>query len=378
MSLDWFEAGDRPSPLPFPERDMSRFWSEVVHILTPYVPGEQPKLDDLVKLNTNENPYGPSPKVLEAIREAAGDTLRLYPDPNADRLRAAIADCHAGHGIRPEQVFVGNGSDEVLALVFLALLKHDKPVLFPDITYSFYPVYCALFGIAHEEVPLDEGFRIRVQDYDRPGGGIIFPNPNAPTGRWLSLDDIETLLEAQPDSPVVIDEAYVDFGCESAAGLVNRHPNLLVTHTLSKGRSLAGLRAGFALGHPDLVEALDRVKNSFNSYPVDRLAMAGAIAAMEDQEYFERTRRAVMRSREGLAADLTALGFEVLPSAANFLFVRHPAREGVELAASLRRRSIIVRRFETPRIDQFLRISIGTDAQCRRLVDALREILAAT
>lgn len=357
---------------------MSRFWSKVVHALTPYVPGEQPKQRDLVKLNTNENPYGPSPKVLEAIREATADTLRLYPDPNADRLREAIAECHAAHGIQPSEVFVGNGSDEVLALVFLGLLKHDKPLLFPDITYSFYPVYCALFGIDHELVPLDETFQIQVKDYARPNGGIIFPNPNAPTGRWLTLDDIEALLRANPDSPVVIDEAYVDFGCESAAGLIRRHPNLLVTHTLSKARSLAGLRMGFAMGHPDLVEALDRVKNSFNSYPIDRLAMAGSIAAMRDREYFEKTRHAVMRSREALVADLKAIGFEVLPSAANFIFARHPAREGAELAAALRGRSIIVRHFKQPRIDQFLRISIGTDAQCRILVEALKEILAAT
>ena len=355
---------------------MSRFWSKVVHSLTPYVPGEQPKQRDLVKLNTNENPYGPSPKVLEAIREATADTLRLYPDPNADRLREAIAECHAAHGIQPSEVFVGNGSDEVLALVFLGLLKHDKPLLFPDITYSFYPVYCALFGITHELVPLDETFRIQVKDYARPNGGIIFPNPNAPTGRWLTLDDIEALLQANPDSPVVIDEAYVDFGCESAVGLIHRHSNLLVTHTLSKARSLAGLRMGFAMGHADLVEALDRVKNSFNSYPIDRLAMAGSIAAMQDREYFERTRHAVMRSREALVADLKALGFEVLPSAANFIFARHPEREGAGLAAALRRRSIIVRHFKQPRIDQFLRISIGTDAQCRILVEALKDVLA--
>jgi histidinol-phosphate aminotransferase len=353
---------------------MSQFWSKVVHTLTPYVPGEQPKLENLVKLNTNENPYGPSPKVLEAIRAATADTLRLYPDPNADVLRAAIAEYYDAQGIQPRQVFVGNGSDEVLALVFQALLKHDRPLLFPDITYSFYPVYCALYGIDYEAVPLDEGFQIQVQDYRRPGG-IIFPNPNAPTGRWLTLDSIERMLEANPDVPVVIDEAYVDFGCESAAGLINRHPNLLVTHTLSKGRSLAGLRLGFALGQAELIAGLERVKNSFNSYPVDRLAMAGGIAAMADRDYFDRTRQAVMASRAALVADLQSLGFEVLPSAANFIFARHPDREGAGLAASLRQRSIIVRHFNLPRIDAFLRITVGTDSQCRALVEALREIL---
>lgn len=358
------------------ERDMSRFWSKVVHNLTPYVPGEQPKLTNLVKLNTNENPYGPSPLVLEAIQVATADTLRLYPDPNADHLRQSIAGFYGTQGIEPRQIFVGNGSDEVLALVFLALLKHDKPLLFPDITYSFYPVYCGLYGIEYDLVPLDETFQIRIEDYLRPNGGIIFPNPNAPTGRWLTLGEIEALLKANPDSPVVIDEAYVDFGCDSAVTLVNRYPNLLVIHTLSKARSLAGLRMGFAIGHPELIEALDRVKNSFNSYPIDRLAMAGATAAMEDRDYYEKTRHAIMASRERLVADLEDLGFQVLPSVANFIFARHPQRDGAQLSASLRERSIIVRHFKLPRIDQFLRITIGTPEQCRVLVEALREILA--
>ncbi len=356
---------------------MSRFWSQVVHTLTPYVPGEQPKLTGLVKLNTNENPYGPSPRVLEAIRAATADSLRLYPDPNADRLRQAIAGCHRAHGIEPPQVFVGNGSDEVLALTFLALLRHERPLLFPDITYSFYPVYCGLYGIEAVRVPLDEHFQIRVEDYARPAGGIIFPNPNAPTGRWLALTEIEALLAAHPDAPVVVDEAYVDFGCDSAVSLVNRHPNLLVVHTLSKARSLAGLRLGFAIGHPGLIEALDRVKNSFNSYPVDRLAMAGAIAAMEDQAHFERTRRAIMASRATLVADLQALGFEVLPSVANFIFARHPGRDAAQLAGALRQRNIIVRHFKQPRIEQFLRITVGTDPECRTLAEALKEILDA-
>jgi len=354
---------------------MNPFWSEVVHRLTPYVPGEQPRLQDLVKLNTNENPYGPSPRVLEAIREATGDGLRLYPDPNADRLREAIAGFHADQGIRPGQVFVGNGSDEVLALAFQALLRHGRPLLFPDITYSFYPVYCGLYGIESIQVPLDGGFRIRIEDYARPNGGIIFPNPNAPTGRWLALADLEALLAAHPGSPVVIDEAYVDFGCESAVALVNRHPNLLVVQTLSKARSLAGLRLGFAIGDPGLIEALDRVKNSFNSYPVDRLAMAGGIAAMADRDHFEWTRRAIMATRGALVADLADLGFEVLPSAANFVFARHPARDAQELAAALRARNILVRHFRQPRIDQFLRITVGTDPQCRVLTAALKAIL---
>jgi histidinol-phosphate aminotransferase len=353
---------------------MSRYWSTVVKGLTPYVPGEQPKLANLVKLNTNENPYGPSPRVLEALRGEINDGLRLYPDPNADRLKAAVASFFGD--IEPRNVFVGNGSDEVLAHVFLALLKHERPILFPDITYSFYPVYCGLYGVGYQTVPLDDAFAIRVEDYARPNGGIIFPNPNAPTGRALPLADIARLLDANPDSVVVIDEAYIDFGGESAVALVNKYPNLLVVQTFSKSRSLAGLRVGFAVGHPDLIEALERVKNSFNSYPLDRLAIAGAVAALEDREWFDRTRQAVIRSRTKLVADLQALGFEVLPSSANFVFARHPAHDAEKSALALRQRSIIVRHFRQPRIDQFLRITVGTDEQCEALVAALREIAA--
>lgn len=352
---------------------MSRYWSDIAKSLTPYVPGEQPKLANLVKLNTNENPYGPSPKVLAAIREQTGDSLRLYPDPESSALRAAVA---AAFGtIEAPQVFVGNGSDEVLAHVFMALLKHERPILFPDITYSFYPVYCRLYGVAGETVPLTDAMEIRAEDYLKPNGGIIFANPNAPTGRALALGDVERIVAGNPDSVVVVDEAYVDFGAASAVPLVNRHPNLLVVHTLSKSRSLAGLRVGFAIGHVDLIDALNRVKNSFNSYPLDRLAIAGATAAIEDREWFERTRQAVIRSRAKLSADLAELGFEVLPSAANFIFARHPQRDGGALALQLRSRSIIVRHFKLPRIDQYLRITVGTDEQCATLVSALREIL---
>ena len=354
---------------------MSRYWSEVVKHLTPYVPGEQPKLPNLVKLNTNENPFGPSPRAIEAIRGELGDALRLYPDPNADQLKTTIATCH---GVDCRQVFVGNGSDEVLAHVFLGLLRHARPVLFPDITYSFYPVYCGLYEVPFETVPLADDFSIRVDDYCKPNGGIIFPNPNAPTGRLLPLAEIERLLEGNSDSVVVIDEAYVDFGGDSAVSLISRFPNLLVVHTLSKSRSLAGLRVGFAIGDADLIEALERVKNSFNSYPLDRLAMAGAIAAIDDRVHFERTRRAVMATRARLVDDLAGLGFEVVPSAANFVFVRHPARDAATLALALRERNIIVRHFRMPRIDQHLRITVGTDAQCAALVSALREILGPT
>jgi histidinol-phosphate aminotransferase len=348
---------------------MSKFWSPFVKDLVPYVPGEQPKLARLVKLNTNENPYGPSPKAVAAMQAELGDSLRLYPDPNSDRLKQAVADYY---GVQPAQVFVGNGSDEVLAHAFHGLFQHDAPLLFPDISYSFYPVYCGLYGIAYEQVPLDAQFQIRVEDYARPNGGIIFPNPNAPTGRVLTLAEIERLLQGSPDSVVVVDEAYIDFGGETAIGLVDRYPNLLVTQTLSKSRSLAGLRVGLAVGHPDLIEALERVKNSFNSYPLDRMAIVGAAAAFEDREYFQQTRAAVIASREGVVSGLEALGFEVLPSAANFVFARHPGKDAAALAAGLREQGVIVRHFKAARIDQFLRITIGAPEQNQALLDALQ------
>ncbi|MBI1285309.1 MAG: histidinol-phosphate transaminase [Thiobacillus sp.] len=353
---------------------MSRYWSAVVHGLTPYIPGEQPKLAKLVKLNTNENPYGPSPRVLDAVRAEAADTLRLYPDPNSDRLRAGIG---AYHGVTPDQIFVGNGSDEVLAHAFMALLKHDKPILFPDITYSFYPVYCGLYEIAYRAVPLTESFEVRVDDYLTPNGGVIFPNPNAPTGRLLALGEVERLLLNNQDSVVVIDEAYIDFGGQSAVELVERHPQLLVTRTLSKSHALAGLRVGYAIGQSHLIEALNRVKNSFNSYPLDRFAQAGALASMEDRAYFEGICAKVVATRTGLVTKMEKLGFEVLPSTANFIFARHPAHDGAKLATALRERSVIVRHFSKPaRIAPFLRITVGTDAQCDMLLAALKAIVA--
>lgn len=347
---------------------MSKFWSPFVKDLVPYVPGEQPKLSKLVKLNTNENPYGPSPKALEAMRGELSDNLRLYPDPNGDRLKQAVASYY---GVQASQVFLGNGSDEVLAHIFHGLFQHDAPLLFPDISYSFYPVYCGLYGIPYEAVALDEQFQIRVEDYQRANGGIIFPNPNAPTGCLLALEAVEQMLQANPDSVVVVDEAYIDFGGQTAISLVDRYPNLLVTQTLSKSRSLAGLRVGLAVGHPDLIEALERIKNSFNSYPLDRLAIVGAAAAFEDQAYFEQTCRQVIDSREQLVAQLTDRGFQVLPSAANFIFARHPEQDAAALAAKLREQGVIVRHFKQQRIAQFLRISIGTPEQNQALLDAL-------
>ena len=355
---------------------MSRFWSPVVQTLTPYVPGEQPQMQRLVKLNTNESPYGPSPKALAAINSQTNDDLRLYPDPEGVALKQAIAKLH---GLNPNQVFLGNGSDEVLAHVFAGLLKQNKPVHFPDITYSFYPVYCKLFGIEYQTIPLGNDFEINTSDFSKPNGGVIFPNPNAPTGRSIARLEIEKLLAKNKDSVVVIDEAYVDYGTQSCVPLLRGSQcpeNLLVVHTLSKSRALAGLRVGFALGHPTLIEGLERVKNSFNSYPLGRLAQAGAIAAIEDQAHLETTSAKVIQTRTKLVEQLHALGFDTLPSTANFIFTRHPKHSGATMYQALRDRGIIVRHFQSARIEEFLRITIGTDEQSGELVAALKEILS--
>ena len=352
---------------------MSKYWSDFVHQLEPYVPGEQPKLSKLVKLNTNEHPLGPSPKVLEVIRAEADERLRLYPDPDSGQLKDAIASYY---GVGRDQVFVGNGSDEVLAHLFLGFFKQDKPLLFPDITYSFYKVYCGLYQIEYEAVPLDETLAIAVDDYLKPNGGIIFPNPNAPTGRLLSLSEIERLLQANTESLVVVDEAYIDFGGESAITLVNQYPNLLVTQTLSKSRSLAGLRIGLAVGDAALIDGLNRIKDSFNSYPLDRLAIAAGAAAFDDKAWFEKGCDLVISQRDWLNHELAQRGFESVPSAANFIFTRHPQHSGESLAQGLRDQGVIVRHFGKPaRIADFLRITVGTAEQNKMLVDALDTLL---
>jgi len=351
---------------------MSRYWSEIVKELTPYVPGEQPKMPNLVKLNTNESPFGPSQRAIEAVRSSAADTLRLYPDPQCARLREALADYHR---VSPDEVFVGNGSDEVLAHAFAGLLKQGKAVLFPDVTYSFYPVYCRLLGVDHETIPLDSEMRVRIDDYRDHGGAIILANPNAPTGIALPRAEIERLVRERADAPVVIDEAYVDFGAETTVPLIRDYPNLLVVQTLSKSRALAGLRVGYAIGDKALIEALTRIKDSFNSYPLGRPAQAGAIAAIEDEAHFQRTRLAVIANRTRLSADLVRLGFNVLPSSANFVFARHPERSGQAVAAALRERAVLVRHFSGPRVSDFVRITVGSEAELGRLIDALAEIL---
>lgn len=350
-----------------------RFWSPEVRELEPYVPGEQPKIQNLLKLNTNENPYPPSPKVVEAVQAVLtqqADALRLYPDPDATALKQAIAK---QQNIDVSQVFVGNGSDEVLAHIFKAFFLQDEPILYPDITYSFYPVYSQFFGTKTKEIPLNENFEIEAKDYIQPNGGIVITNPNAPTSIAMGLPDIEQILKANPDRVVVIDEAYVDFGAESAVGLVNRYENLVVCQTTSKSRSLAGLRVGFAIAQPHLIAALEAVKNSFNSYPIDRFAIAAAVASFEDQAYFEEQLQKVISSREKLVDDLTALGFKVLPSKANFIFASHSVHDAGKLAQKLREQGIIVRYFNKPRINQFLRITVGTDEQNMRLVQTLKQ-----
>lgn len=334
--------------------------------------GEQPVIAGLVKLNTNENPWGPSPRVLEAIHAATTDDLRRYPDPSAAKLRRTIA---AYHGVEPDQVFLGNGSDEVLAFLFAGLLKHDAPLLYPDISYSFYPTYSRLFGLEARTVPLADDFTIRPEDYDGPCGAIILPNPNAPTGIGLPLSVIERLATDHPDQVVAIDEAYVDFGGETAIPLIAAHENIIVIRTFSKSRSLAGMRVGYAIARRPLIEALERMKDSFNSYPLDRLAQAAAQASIEDEAWFSSHRDRLIAVREKLVADLEARGFEVLPSQANFVFARKPGHDGKALATALRERAVLVRHFARPRISDFLRISIGTEAECDRLVAALDGIL---
>lgn len=351
---------------------MSKYWSEFVHGLKPYVPGEQPKIDGLVKLNTNENPYGPSEKVLAAIGEAATGRLRLYPDPESTALRQVAADLY---GLSVDQVFVGNGSDEVLAHTFNGLFRHGAPVLFPEVSYSFYPVYAQFYGLQSSQVALGDDYQVRVQDYLQPNGGIIFPNPNAPTGCLVSLADLEKLLAQNTNSVVVVDEAYIDFGGESAVSLVGRYPNLLVIQTLSKSRALAGVRVGFAFGDAALIDGLNRVKNSFNSYPLDALAQSAAMASLQDTAWFEDNRAKVIAGREELTERLVDFGFDVLPSMANFVFARHSQRDAAELLQQLRERKVLVRHFRQPGIDQFLRITVGTEEQQAALFAALGDIL---
>jgi len=354
---------------------MSKFWSKRTHELDPYTPGEQPQDQQYIKLNTNENPYPPSPKAIKAMQAAANDNMRLYPDPHSSSLKQAIANYYS---LDTDQVFVGNSSDEVLAHTFVALLKHEKPLLYPDISYSFYPAYCSLFGIHAKQIPLNDDFTIIAEDYHQPNGGIIFPNPNAPSGIALGLDDIEKIVKANPESVIVVDEAYVDFGADTAVPLIADFPNLLITQTFSKSRSLAGLRVGFAMGQAELIDGLERVKNSFNSYPLDRAAIAGATASIKDKEHFDKTRQAIITTREKTSDALTRMGFEVLPSRANFVFAKPPNKHDAEqLYLQLKEQGVLVRYFKAPRIAGFLRITIGTDEEMDVFIEKLSLLLSS-
>ncbi|MDX2424072.1 MAG: histidinol-phosphate transaminase [Amphritea sp.] len=349
---------------------MSKYWSPAISQLTPYVPGEQPKVDNLIKLNTNENPYPPSPKVAEAINDYPKDRLRLYCDPDATALKQSLAS----HFDLPyNNVFVGNGSDEVLALAFMAFFRQDKPLLLPETTYSFYDVYCHLYDIDYRQIPLSDDFKIDLSNYDQPNGGIIFANPNAPTGRLTPLAAIEALLQKNTESLVIIDEAYIDFGGVSAVELTRQYDNVLIIQTFSKSRSLAGLRIGFALGHENLIAGLERVKNSFNSYPLDSIAITGAVAALEDVDYFNETTQKIIDCREWTSAALEQLGFEVIPSKTNFVFTRHASLSGAELMQYLRSNNLLVRHFSKPGIENYLRITIGTQQEMSTLIDTLKQ-----
>jgi len=352
---------------------MNRYWSKLAAGLVPYVPGEQPRDRKYIKLNTNENPYGPSPKVTEAIRQAVDDSLRLYPDPACDVLISAAAK---SYGLRKDQIFAGNGSDEVLAFSFMAFFDPGRTIVFPNITYSFYPVYAGLFKLDYVTTPLDSEFNIPAERLTKGSGGIILANPNAPTGKAMPLSEIRGVLERNNDAVVIIDEAYIDYGGQSAVGLINEYPNLLVVQTFSKSRALAGMRIGFAFGDSELIKALESVKNSFNSYTLDRLAIIAGTAALEDGEYYRGITRKVIATRQRFTADLRERGFTVTDSAANFVFASHKSIKAEELFLKLRENGILVRYFKKPLIDNHLRITIGTDEEMDEVIRTLDRIIS--
>lgn len=348
-------------------------WERNIRKVVPYTPGEQPNQPDMIKLNTNENPYPPAPKVQQVLKEMDAGDLRLYPDPSAGALVKAIADYY---GLKEDQVFVGVGSDDVLAMSFLTFFNGEKPVLFPDITYSFYDVWAELFRIPYERPALDDSFHIKKEDYFKENGGIIFPNPNAPTGVELPLQDIEEILKANPRSVVIVDEAYIDFGAHSALPLISKYDNLLVVQTFSKSRSMAGMRIGFACGNPVLIKYLNDVKYSFNSYTMNRTSLAAGVAAIGDRDYFEDTCQKIMDTREWTQKELKALGFTFQDSKANFIFAAHKTCPAKQIFEALRAKHIYVRYFAKPRIDNYLRITIGTREEMEQLIRFLKEYLA--
>lgn len=350
---------------------MSKFWSQMAKRAEPYVPGLQVNDPDVIKLNTNENAYPPSPKVRKAVEEAV-DQLHLYPSPTVDELCGVIG---SRYGLSAEEVFVGNGSDEVLAFSFMAFFNPGEAIRYPEITYSFYPVYAKLFDIPVEEIPLREDFSLAIEQFFHAEGGVILPNPNAPTSLYAGLDQIEAIVKNNPDKVVIIDEAYVDFSEGSAAELVRKYDNLLVIQTTSKSRALAGLRVGFALGHPALIQGLIRMKDSFNSYTIDRLALAGATAAFKDQAYYDDITEKIIKTRKHVTEKMTALGFHVLPSQANFIFATHEQFSASKLYEQLKEAGVLVRYFDQPVIDQYLRITIGTDLDMEEFLVRLQQIM---
>lgn len=347
-------------------------WIDNVRKVVPYTPGEQPKEQNIIKLNTNENPYPPSPAVRVAIREVTEEGMRRYPDPSADILVSAIA---SEYGVEKEEVFVGVGSDDVLAMAFLTFFNDKKPILFPDITYSFYDVWADLYRIPYECIPLKEDFSVDPEDYKKENGGVILPNPNAPTGVSLGLDAIETIIKSNPDSVVIIDEAYIDFGAVSVLPLIKKYDNLLVVQTMSKSRSLAGMRIGFAFGDAKLIKYLNDVKFSFNSYTMNQTALAAGVAAVKDRAYFDSCSQKIIATREWVKEELKDLGFAFPDSKSNFIFATHPTCKAKKLFEELKKKRIYVRYFDKPRIDDYIRITIGTDVQMRAFLDAVKEIL---
>ena len=351
---------------------MSKYWSSITKAIDPYVCGEQPKDKKYVKLNTNENPYAPSSKVLEAIKNAADEDLRLYPDPNCDELTETIAHYYK---LNKKQIFLGNGSDEVLAMCFLAFFNAEDTIVFPDITYSFYPVFANLYNINYKFASLNEDFSLPIQEFLTENDGVVIANPNAPTGTPVDVNFIKKILKQNSNKVVIIDEAYIDFGGTSVVPLINECPNLIVIQTFSKSRSLAGIRLGFALGSEELIEGLNRIKNSFNSYTVDRIAAAAGIAAIKDQEYFKNCVSRIISTREKVTGQLEKIGFNVIPSKANFIFASHSSYSAKDIFQRLREKGVLVRYFNKERIDNYLRISIGSEEDMEFFVEKVKEIL---
>lgn len=351
---------------------MSKYWSEITKNIEPYVCGEQPKDKKYIKLNTNESPYPPSPRVLEAIKNVASSDLRLYPDPDCDELRETIANYYE---LNKSQVFIGNGSDEVLAFAFLAFFNSNESIIFPEISYSFYPVYAKLYNINYKLAELDDNFSIQVDEFIRENGGVVIPNPNAPTAKYMPIEEIKKVLDYNSDKVVIIDEAYIDFGGTSAVALIKDYPNLLVIQTLSKSRSLAGIRIGFALGGEELIDGLNRIKNSFNSYTIDRVASAAAVEAIKDEDYFRECTSRIINTREKVIVQLEELEFKVIPSKANFIFITHPIYPASELFSKLREKSVLVRYFSKDKIDNYLRVSIGSEEEMEFFIKKVKEII---